>query len=123
MVRLSCIVIISIALACVLAQEELYSAQYDNIDIVHLFENAEARQCVYNCFMDVGPCDSQSQFGNLKFFKGIFPEALHDGCKKCTEKQKEYLKYITDWYTTNEPDAWNALLTKIQNDFVKKDVQ
>ncbi|XP_012218566.1 ejaculatory bulb-specific protein 3 [Linepithema humile] len=119
MIRLSYIVLIGIALACVVAEEELYSNQYDDIDIKAIFENEKLRQQYYNCFMEIAPCKTAP----LKFYKEIFPEAFQTQCKKCTEKQKKHMEYIIDWYTTNKPNDWNALVTKIVQDLTKKSTQ
>jgi len=116
MARLSYIVtIISIALMCVLA-EELYSDQYDDIDVRNIVENDKLRNQYYNCFMATGSCVT----ADSKFFKEIFGDALQNKCKRCTEKQKEHMDFIVDWYTKNEPVKWEALVAKFLEDLKKK---
>lgn len=67
MARLSYIVVIAgIALTSILA-EELYSSQYDDIDIHEIFNNSKLRNQYYNCFMETSPCRT----ADAKFFKGI----------------------------------------------------
>jgi len=67
MARLSYIVtIVSIALMCILA-EELYSDQYDDIDVESILQNDKLRNQYYNCFMETSPCIT----ADAKFFKGI----------------------------------------------------
>lgn len=53
----------------------------------------------------------------------IFSEALQSNCKKCTEKQKEMMDLIVDWYTTNKPDEWQALVAKSIEDLRKKNAE
>lgn len=68
MVRLtSCIVFIAIALTCVLADEEKYSDQYDDIDVNSIFATEKLQVQYYKCFMDQGPCKTAP----MRFFKGI----------------------------------------------------
>jgi len=43
---------------------------------------------------------------------GIFIEAIQTKCKKCTEKQKEMIKQVTDWYINNKPDEWQLIFAK-----------
>ncbi|KAL6261562.1 hypothetical protein P5V15_006649 [Pogonomyrmex californicus] len=117
MARLSYILtFISIALMCVLAEEKLYSDQYDDIDVGKILENEKLRKQYYNCYMDEGPCVT----ADAKFFKEIFSEALQSNCKRCTEKQKDMLNLIVDWYTKNKPDEWEALVAKSLEDMKKK---
>lgn len=51
---------------------------------------------------------------------GVLGEAMQTQCKKCTEKQKALLDRMADWYTTNKPDAWEALIKKQVEDALKK---
>jgi len=67
MARLTYIVtIVSIALMCILA-EELYSDQYDDIDVSSILQNDKLRNQYYNCFMETSPCLT----ADAKFAKGI----------------------------------------------------
>ncbi|XP_039314819.1 uncharacterized protein LOC120359791 [Solenopsis invicta] len=66
MARLSNIVLIIAVnvLICVLAKEELYSEQYDHLDVRGLLANNTQRESYYNCFMGITPCTSEQK--NLK---------------------------------------------------------
>ncbi|XP_011160228.1 ejaculatory bulb-specific protein 3 [Solenopsis invicta] len=111
MARLSCIVtVIGIALMCVAAQD-LYSDKFDHIDVASIVTNDKLRNEYYSCIMDTSPCKT----ADAKFLKEIFAEALNNDCKKCTEKQKEHMKTIQDWYTTNKPDEWQAAVAKAED--------
>ncbi|KMQ86242.1 odorant-binding protein a10 [Lasius niger] len=117
MARLICtIAIISIALMCVLAEEEKYDDKYDNVDPVAILANDKLRQQYYNCFMAIGPCVTADQ----KFFNELISEAFQTQCKKCTEKQKYMLDTISDWYTKNQPEKWNRFIAKSIEDMKKK---
>ncbi|GAB1860002.1 Chemosensory protein [Camponotus japonicus] len=117
MARLICtIAIIGIALMCVLAEEEKYEDKYDDIDVHEVLENVKLREQYYKCFMATGPCVTADQ----KFFSKIVSEAFQTKCKLCTEKQKYMLDEISEWYTKNDPEKWNAFIAKTLEDMKKK---
>lgn len=72
MARISFMTIIAIALAYVLAEEELYSNRYDDVDFDGILTNEKLRKQYYNCFMDIAPCKT----GDAKFFKGIVTHGM-----------------------------------------------
>jgi len=53
-------------------------------------------------------------------FSEIVSEAFQTKCKLCTEKQKYMLDEISDWYTKNDPEKWNAFVAKSLEDMKKK---
>ncbi|XP_014467207.1 PREDICTED: ejaculatory bulb-specific protein 3-like [Dinoponera quadriceps] len=113
---ISIVAIIGIALVSVLTAEELYSDKYDDIDVSGILENERLRNEYYSCFMDQGPCPTE----NMKFYKNLISEAIVTKCQKCTEKQKENLDKVTDWYTQNKPEDWNAIVEKAVKDLKDK---
>ncbi|XP_029162634.1 ejaculatory bulb-specific protein 3-like [Nylanderia fulva] len=116
MIRLNCIVsLIGIALLCVLA-EELYTDQYDDIDVKNILSNEKLRLQYYNCYMDTGPCITS----DAKFFRDVAGEALQTQCKRCTEKQKEMMDTIIGWYSENQPVQWENIVRKSLEDMKKK---
>ncbi|KAL0105386.1 hypothetical protein PUN28_016799 [Cardiocondyla obscurior] len=116
MARLSYIVtIISMALVYVLA-EDLYSDQYDYVDATSIVQNDKLREQYVKCYMETGPCVT----ADAKFFKDIFSEAVQTNCRRCTEKQKEKLDYIVDWFTKNKPEQWQAMIAKSLEELKKK---
>ena len=42
----------------------------------------------------------------------VIGEALQTQCGKCTEKQKNLLDSLVDWYTKNKPEEWEAFIKK-----------
>lgn len=46
---------------------------------------------------------------------GIFGEAYLTNCKKCTEKQKEIVRMVSEWYMKNEPDKWELMYAKLED--------
>ncbi|XP_018358864.1 PREDICTED: ejaculatory bulb-specific protein 3-like [Trachymyrmex cornetzi] len=120
MPRLSIALIVTIinVLMCV-AEEKLYSDEFDNIDIQTVFNNKGLIEDYYNCFMEIGPCKTPQQ----RFFTGIFSEAFQTKCKKCTEKQKIIIEKGIEWFQKNEPEKWDRIVAKTLEDTKKKSAQ
>ncbi|KAG5315282.1 PEB3 protein, partial [Pseudoatta argentina] len=109
MARISLIVmIIAVALTCVFAEKELYSDRYDDININEILANEKLRTQYYYCFLGTAPCKT----ADAKFFAGIIDEAVQTQCRKCTEKQKNLLEILIDWYSKNKPEDWEAIIKK-----------
>ncbi|XP_072759633.1 ejaculatory bulb-specific protein 3-like [Anoplolepis gracilipes] len=117
MARLICMIaIIGIALMCVLAEENMYDDKYDDVNVSEVLANDKLREQYYNCFMDIGPCVT----ADAKYFTNIVDEAIQTQCRKCTEKQKNMLDQVSDWYTKNQPEKWNRLIAKSIENIKKK---
>lgn len=56
-------------------------------------------------------------------FLEVLPEALQTQCRRCTEKQKQLLDYMVDWYTKNNPAELQALIAKNLEDLKKKNAK
>ncbi|KAG5334700.1 PEB3 protein, partial [Acromyrmex charruanus] len=109
MARLSLIVtIIAVALACVFAEKEFYSDRYDDININEILANEKLRKEYYYCLLGTAPCKT----ADAKFFAEIIGDAMQTQCRKCTEKQKNLLDTLIDWYTKNKPEEWEAIIKK-----------
>ncbi|EGI69191.1 PREDICTED: ejaculatory bulb-specific protein 3-like [Acromyrmex echinatior] len=118
MTQLSRIVLISAmyVLMCILAEEELYSDQYDYIDIQSILQNKELREEYYNCFMETAPCKSPEQ----ETITELYTEAFQTKCRKCTKKQIENMDMVTNWFVTNEPEKWKLIVAKTVEKMKKK---
>jgi len=79
-----------------------------------------------NCykFCAIIVCNKRDQLKAINIFfillSGIFSEALQSGCKRCTEKQKQNLELVLDWYTTNDPVKLQNFIAKSIEDLRKK---
>ncbi|XP_072767351.1 ejaculatory bulb-specific protein 3-like [Anoplolepis gracilipes] len=119
MIRINCIVtLIGIALLCVLA-EELYSDQYDYIDYNNILNNEKLRDQYYKCYMEIAPCVT----ADAKFFREIASEAFQTKCKKCTEKQKEMLDAVVEWFSQKKPEQFEMMVQKSIEDMKKKNAE
>ncbi|XP_011693228.1 PREDICTED: ejaculatory bulb-specific protein 3-like [Wasmannia auropunctata] len=114
-IALIIIAISSSTLMCVLADEDLYSAVLNHLDVRAILQNNDLREKYYNCYMEIGPCTpEQIKMGE------VFSDVYQTKCKKCTTKQKENMDMITDWYVTNQPDKWQLIVEKTLNNLKKK---
>jgi len=50
----------------------------------------------------------------------MFSDAYLTQCKRCTEKQKEALKEVFEWFVKNAPEKWESMIAKIVEDAKKK---
>lgn len=66
MAQLSFIVTL-ISIALYVLAEELYTDQYDYIDINNILNNDKLREQYYNCYMETGPCLT----ADARYFRGI----------------------------------------------------
>jgi len=57
---------------------------------------------------------------NILWVLEIFTDAFLTNCKRCTEKQKEILKNVSEWYIINAPEKWGSIIAKIIEDAKKK---
>ncbi|XP_058808067.1 ejaculatory bulb-specific protein 3-like [Phymastichus coffea] len=90
------------------ASEELYSDQYDYVDVDKILSDDNLREQYYNCYMGNSVCVTP----DAQYFKEILPEAALTKCVKCTNKQKENFEKIAAWFTKNQPDKWEAYTKK-----------
>ncbi|EFN81740.1 ejaculatory bulb-specific protein 3 [Harpegnathos saltator] len=101
--------VIIFGLMCVYAEEELYSDKYDNIDIDGILNNDRLRNQHRRCYIGLAPCIT----ADMKFYKKFIGEAIATKCRRCTEKQKQNLNKLADWYVTNKPEEWNEFIAKM----------
>ncbi|XP_018397048.1 PREDICTED: ejaculatory bulb-specific protein 3-like [Cyphomyrmex costatus] len=108
-----------LVLMCIFAQEERYSDEIDHFDYHIFFKNNTIRDAYYDCYMEIGPCQTDI----MTYITGIFSEVYQSNCKKCTEKQKEMFLAVTDWFRKNEPNKWQLVVAKTIKDMKKKATQ
>ena len=99
-------VLLTTVLVLVFAEEEQYTSKYDDIDVHAILANSKLRNQYLNCYLETGPCVT----ADAKYFKARFPEIIATRCKKCTEKQIQFLDIVTAWYEENEPDTWKHVI-------------
>nr|QNL14939.1 chemosensory protein 2 [Aulacocentrum confusum] len=101
------VLVVSLMLAAVYADDEKYSDKYDTLDIDAALADDATRNKYFNCFIGNGPCTEDAAY-----WKNNFPEAVVTKCAKCTDWQKTAFDKIAAWYAENDEQAWTALMEK-----------
>ncbi|XP_044265870.1 ejaculatory bulb-specific protein 3-like [Tribolium madens] len=91
--------------------DEKYTTKYDNIDLEEILKSDRLLKNYFNCLMERGTCSPDGEE-----LKKALPDALHSGCSKCSEKQKEGSKKIIRYLIDNKRDWWNELEAKYDKD-------
>uniref|UniRef100_A0A8D9A9E6 Ejaculatory bulb-specific protein 3 n=1 Tax=Cacopsylla melanoneura TaxID=428564 RepID=A0A8D9A9E6_9HEMI len=88
-------------------QAKKYTTKYDNINLEEILANDRLLNNYYNCLMEEGKCTPDGSE-----LKKLLPDALENGCKSCSEKQKEGSEVIIKHLIDNKPEMWTALEKK-----------
>ncbi|XP_016843424.1 uncharacterized protein LOC100113667 [Nasonia vitripennis] len=102
--------------AAVAEEEETYTDKYDHLDVDAVLANDRLRNQYYKCILDTGPCVTPDAI----FFKDKIPEVIVTKCRKCTARQKEAFAKVVEWFASNDPPAWDAVIRKAVNEFQMK---
>nr|WJJ63298.1 chemosensory protein 13 [Pachyrhinus yasumatsui] len=94
-------------LAVVLAGENGYSSRYDNVDIDKILNNDRVLSNYIKCLMEEGPCTPEG-----KELRKTLPDALANGCSKCSEKQKTTTEKVLKHLMNKKAREWNRLTKK-----------
>nr|QRI42713.1 chemosensory protein 18 [Agrilus planipennis] len=95
--------LVVVALAAPQPQEQ-YTNKYDNVDLDQILNNERLLSGYFKCLLDKGPCTPDG--AELK--KNI-PDALTNGCGKCTKHQQEGSEKIIKFLIDKKPDMWKEL--------------
>ncbi|XP_058821011.1 ejaculatory bulb-specific protein 3-like [Topomyia yanbarensis] len=107
------LVVLCVIIAFAVAQEETgtYTNRFDNIDIEEVLMSDRLYRGYYNCLLDMGPCTPEGSE-----LKRYLPEALENGCARCTEKQREFGIKAINYLIENRPEDWAILKAKFDPD-------
>ncbi|XP_015180729.1 PREDICTED: ejaculatory bulb-specific protein 3 [Polistes dominula] len=93
-------------LVCYVAADK-YTTKYDNIDLDQILKSDRLLNNYVNCLLDVGNCTPD---GNE--LKKSLPDALENGCSKCSEKQKAGSEKVIRYLINQRPKLWEKLSKK-----------
>lgn len=74
-------------------------------DISLLLQNRDLVNREIGCVLQRNPCDVIG-----KQIKGLLPEALHNGCGRCTPQQAANAKKLMSFMRQNFPNEWRSIL-------------
>lgn len=100
------LVIFCSLLSLVLAAKQ-YTNKYDNVNVDQILKNSRLLDNYLRCLLDLGRCTADAQE-----LKAIVPDAITDGCGKCSEKQRETSEKVIRHLVKNRPKDWGKLLKK-----------
>ncbi|RZC32057.1 chemosensory protein [Asbolus verrucosus] len=87
--------------------EEKYTTKYDDIDLDEILKSKRLIMNYFNCLMEKGPCTADGEE-----LRKVLPDALHNGCQKCSEKHKNGARKIVRHLIDNERELWDQLEAK-----------
>ncbi|KAL2719588.1 ejaculatory bulb-specific protein 3 [Vespula squamosa] len=93
-------------LACFVAADK-YTTKYDNIDVDQILKSDRLLNNYVNCLLDVGNCTPDGHE-----LKKSLPDALANGCNKCSEKQKAGSEKVIRYLVNQRPKLWEKLSAK-----------
>ncbi|XP_075215742.1 ejaculatory bulb-specific protein 3-like [Lycorma delicatula] len=99
--------ILSVSTYMCYADEEKYTAAWDNINIDEVMNNERLMKQYMDCILDKGPCSPDG-----KELKKHIPDAVKTKCAKCTDKQKEGAKKVIRHLIEKRPNDWEQLKKK-----------
>nr|WBU77205.1 chemosensory protein [Odontothrips loti] len=99
--------------AAVPRPDEKYTDKFDNINVEEVFSNKRLYKRYFDCIMDKPGAKCTSDAELLKKF---VPDALGNGCSKCTDKQKEIAGKVLRYLLANDRESYNVLKAKFDPD-------
>ncbi|XP_044756932.1 ejaculatory bulb-specific protein 3-like [Coccinella septempunctata] len=91
--------------------EDVYSSKFDNIDVDAIMKNERLLQNHMNCLIDGKACTPEAE----ELRKHI-PEIMETCCAKCSDKQKEGAKKMTEFLKEHKPELVKKILDKYDPD-------
>ncbi|KAG7211583.1 hypothetical protein KM043_010839 [Ampulex compressa] len=92
--------------ACALAAGK-YTTKYDNIDLDEILRSDRLLKNYVNCLLDKGKCTPDG-----KELKESLPDALENGCEKCSEKQRDGSEKVVRFLVNERPEIWQTLSSR-----------
>lgn len=84
-----------------------YTDKYDNFDVDQVLRNTRLLDNYIKCLLDLGRCTPEG-----RELKEILPDAIKEGCTKCSEKQKTASEKVIRFLVQNRRKDWDRLTKK-----------
>ncbi|KAL1130947.1 hypothetical protein AAG570_012188 [Ranatra chinensis] len=97
------LVIVSLVAAS-LAAEDKFTTKFDSVDVEEVLSNERLYKQYFACLKGTGKCTPDG-----KFLKEAIPDALSNGCSKCSDKQKYGSKIVIKYLLEKRPDDYKIL--------------
>lgn len=86
--------------------DNLYN-KYENVDIDRILQNNRVLSNYIKCVMEEGPCTPEG-----RDLKKYLPDALQNGCTKCTDRQKGTAEKVIRHLMDKRKKDWDRLEKK-----------
>ncbi|XP_014253092.1 ejaculatory bulb-specific protein 3-like [Cimex lectularius] len=83
---------------------ETYTDKFDNIDVDEILQNQRLYKSYFDCLKNEGKCTPDG-----KELKEALPDALANGCAKCSEKQRKSSEKVIKHLIENKPEDFKVL--------------
>ncbi|KAF5301381.1 hypothetical protein FQA39_LY10779 [Lamprigera yunnana] len=103
---MKCIVVFFLCatLATIASGEEMYSDQYDSVDIDEILNSDRLLSNYFNCLKTGQKCTPDGQK-----LREILPDALRTKCQKCSEAQNKLSKKVISFLVNNKKEMFLEL--------------
>nr|APB88040.1 putative chemosensory protein 4 [Lygus hesperus]APB88067.1 putative chemosensory protein 4 [Lygus lineolaris] len=81
-----------------------YTDQYDKMDVDVILRNERLYKQYFACIRGMGKCTAYGVH-----LKETIPDAIRNGCSKCTDKQKEKLEKVLRFLKKEKPEDYKLL--------------
>lgn len=96
-----------VVIAAARPQDTKYTTKFDNVDVDEILKSDRLFNNYYKCLMDTGRCTPDGSE-----LKRVLPDALENGCSKCSVKQREGSDKILRYISKAKKSQWTALKAK-----------
>ncbi|XP_044748412.1 ejaculatory bulb-specific protein 3-like [Coccinella septempunctata] len=87
--------------------DDKYTTKYDNVNIEEILKSDRLLTNYFNCIMTGEACTPDGQE-----LRKNAPDALMNGCLKCSDKQKMLSKRVLTFMLENKPDMYKKVEAK-----------
>ncbi|GBP07779.1 Putative odorant-binding protein A10 [Eumeta japonica] len=112
------LIIFTIASGVFSDSKSTYTTKYDDVDLDEILANERLLTGYVNCLLGKGRCtpDGKELKAQLNCYHVTenLPDAIEDGCIKCSDKQKLGSERVMHYIIDHRPDDW-AKLEEIYN--------
>ncbi|XP_050306266.1 ejaculatory bulb-specific protein 3-like [Anthonomus grandis grandis] len=105
---ISC-VLMGVLVVCL--ADDKYTTKYDNVDLDQILQSDRLLRNYVNCLLEKGKCTPDG----VELKKNL-PDALENGCQKCTDTQQKGARKVIHFLIKNKREWWNELAAKYDPD-------
>nr|CAJ2313460.1 Odorant-binding protein A10 [Metisa plana] len=101
---LQLLIIFSLGCGALCQSRSTYTTKYDEVDLEEILANDRLLTGYVNCLLERGRCTPDG-----RELKENLPDAIENGCSKCSDKQKLGSELVMRHIIDHRPDDWAEL--------------